>query len=64
MLSDEDLADQIIQDLNDLFVGKVLNADEVNILNEIVEGICLLADENDFLRVMNQQEAKTYSGNH
>lgn len=56
--------DEIIEHLNDLFVGKPMTADEMRLLQHIVDDICDMANENQLLRIYNQNQILPYSSNH
>ena len=55
---------EIIEHLNDLFVGKTMTQDEMKLLQHIVDDICDMANENQLLRIYNQEQIKPYSSNH
>ena len=56
--------DEIIDHLNDLFVGKEITNEEMKMLQHIVDDICDLANENQLLKIYNQEQVKPYSSNH
>ena len=55
---------EIIEHLNDLFVGKPMTSDEMRLLQHIVDDICELHNENQLLRIYNQNQILPYSSNH
>ena len=55
---------EIIDHLNDLFVGKSMTADEMRLLQHIVDDICEMSNENQLLRIYNQNQILPYSSNH
>jgi hypothetical protein len=55
---------EIIEHLNDLFVGKSMTADEMRLLQHIVDDICEMSNENQLLRIYNQNQLAPYSSNH
>jgi hypothetical protein len=55
---------EIIEHLNDLFVGKSMTADEMRLLQHIVDDICEMSNENQLLRIYNQEQIKPYASNH
>ena len=55
---------EIIDHLNDLFVGKSMTADEMRLLQHIVDDICEMSNENQLLRIYNQNQIFPYSSNH
>jgi hypothetical protein len=59
-----DNLNEIIEHLNDLFVGKTMTNDEMKLLQHIVDDICDMANENQLLRIYNQEQIKPYSSNH
>jgi hypothetical protein len=59
-----DKLNEIIEHLNDLFVGKSMTNDEMKLLQHIVDDICDMANENQLLRIYNQEQIKPYSSNH
>jgi hypothetical protein len=59
-----DNLNEIIEHLNDLFVGKTMTNDEMKLLQHIVNDICDMANENQLLRIYNQEQIKPYSSNH
>jgi hypothetical protein len=59
-----DKLNEIIEHLNDLFVGKSMTNDEMKLLQHIVNDICDMANENQLLRIYNQEQIKPYSSNH
>ena len=59
-----DKLNEIIEHLNDLFVGKTMTQDEMKLLQHIVDDICDMANENQLLRIYNQEHIKPYSSNH
>lgn len=56
--------DEIIEHLNDLFVGKPMTPDEMRLLQHIVDDVCEMANENQLLRIYNQNQILPYSSNH
>ena len=59
-----DEINEIIEHLNDLFVGKPMTRTEMDLLQHIVDHICNMANENQLLRIYNQEQVKPYSSNH
>jgi hypothetical protein len=59
-----DKLNEIIEHLNDLFVGKTMTQNEMKLLQHIVDDICDMANENQLLRIYNQEQIKPYSSNH
>jgi hypothetical protein len=59
-----DKLNEIIEHLNDLFVGKAMTNDEMRLLQHIVDDICDMANENQLLRIYNQNQILPYSSNH
>jgi len=59
-----DEINEIIEHLNDLFVGKPMTRTEMDLLQHIVNHICNMANENQLLRIYNQEQVKPYSSNH
>ena len=59
-----DEINEIIEHLNDLFVGKSMTRTEMDLLQHIVNHICNMANENQLLRIYNQEQVKPYSSNH
>ena len=59
-----DEINEIIEHLNDLFVGKPMTRTEMDLLQHIVDHICIMANENQLLRIYNQEQVKPYSSNH
>jgi hypothetical protein len=59
-----DKLNEIIEHLNDLFVGKPMTQDEMRLLQHIVDDICDLANDNQLLRIYNQNQILPYSSNH
>lgn len=59
-----DKLNEIIEHLNDLFVGKTMTQDEMKLLQHIVNDICDMANENQLLRIYNQEQIKPYASNH
>ena len=59
-----DKLNEIIEHLNDLFVGKSMTNDEMKLLQHIVDDICDMANENQLLRIYNQNQILPYSSNH
>jgi len=59
-----DKVHEIIDHLNDLFVGKSMTADEMRLLQHIVDDICEMSNENQLLRIYNQNQLAPYSSNH
>ena len=59
-----DNLNEIIEHLNDLFVGKTMTNEEMKLLQHIVDDICDMANENQLLRIYNQEQIKPYSSNH
>ena len=59
-----DEINEIIEHLNDLFVGKLMTRTEMDLLQHIVDHICNMANENQLLRIYNQEQVKPYSSNH
>jgi hypothetical protein len=55
---------EIIDHLNDLFMGKSMTADEMRLLQHIVDDICEMSNENQLLRIYNQNQILPYSSNH
>ena len=55
---------EIIDHLNDLFMGKSMTADEMRLLQHIVDDICEMSNENQLLRIYNQNQLAPYSSNH
>jgi hypothetical protein len=55
---------EIIDHLNDLFIGKSMTADEMRLLQHIVDDICEMSNENQLLKIYNQEQIKPYSSNH
>jgi hypothetical protein len=55
---------EIIEHLNDLFVGKPMTPDEMRLLQHIVDDICEMSNENQLLRIYNQNQILPYSSNH
>jgi hypothetical protein len=55
---------EIIERLNDLFVGKPMTPDEMRLLQHIVDDICEMSNENQLLRIYNQNQILPYSSNH
>ena len=55
---------EIIDHLNDLFMGKSMTADEMRLLQHIVDDICEMFNENQLLRIYNQNQILPYSSNH
>jgi hypothetical protein len=55
---------EIIDHLNDLFMGKSMTADEMRLLQHIVDDICDMSNENQLLRIYNQNQLAPYSSNH
>ena len=55
---------EIIEHLNDLFVGKTMTQDEMRLLQHIVDDICDMANDNQLLRIYNQNQILPYSSNH
>jgi hypothetical protein len=55
---------EIIEHLNDLFVGRTMTEDDMRLLQHIVDDICDMANENQLLRIYNQEQIKPYSSNH
>ena len=55
---------EIIEHLNDLFVGRPMTPDDMRLLQHIVDDICEMANENQLLRIYNQEQIKPYSSNH
>ena len=55
---------EIIDHLNDLFVGKTMTQDEMRMLQHIVDDICEMANDNQLLRIYNQNQILPYSSNH
>ena len=55
---------EIIDHLNDLFVGKSMNKEEMKLLQHIVDDICEMSNENQLLRIYNQNQIAPYSTNH
>ena len=60
----KDEINEIIEHLNDLFVGKPMTRTEMDLLQHIVDHICNMANENQLLRIYNQEQVKPYSSNH
>jgi len=60
----DDKLNEIIEHLNDLFVGKSMTADEMRLLQHIVDDICDMANDNQLLRIYNQNQILPYSSNH
>jgi len=60
----KDEINEIIEHLNDLFVGKPMTRTEMDLLQHIVNHICNMANENQLLRIYNQEQVKPYSSNH
>lgn len=60
----EDKLNEIIEHLNDLFVGKPMTQDEMRLLQHIVDDICDMANDNQLLRIYNQNQILPYSSNH
>jgi len=60
----EDKLNEIIEHLNDLFVGKPMTQDEMRLLQHIVDDICDLANDNQLLRIYNQNQILPFSSNH
>ena len=60
----KDKLNEIIDHLNDLFVGKPMTQDEMRLLQHIVDDICDMANENQLLRIYNQNQILPYSSNH
>jgi hypothetical protein len=59
-----DKLNEIIEHLNDLFVGKTMTQNEMKLLQHIVDSICDMANENQLLRIYNQEQIKPYANNH
>lgn len=59
-----DKLNEIIEHLNDLFVGKTMTQDEMRLLQHIVDDICDMANDNQLLRIYNQNQILPYSSNH
>jgi hypothetical protein len=59
-----DKLNEIIEHLNDLFVGRAMTNDEMRLLQHIVDDICDMANENQLLRIYNQNQILPYSSNH
>ena len=59
-----DQLNEIIEHLNDLFVGKAMTNDEMRLLQHIVDDICAMANENQLLRIYNQNQILPFSSNH
>ena len=59
-----DKLNEIIDHLNDLFVGKAMTNDEMRLLQHIVDDICNLANENQLLKIYNQNQILPFSSNH
>jgi hypothetical protein len=55
---------EIIDHLNDLFMGKAMTNDEMRLLQHIVNDICEMSNENQLLKIYNQEQIKPYSSNH
>jgi hypothetical protein len=55
---------EVIEHLNDLFVGKPMTKTEMDLLQHIVNHICNMANENQLLKIYNQEQIKPYSSNH
>ena len=55
---------EIIDHLNDLFMGKTMTNDEMRLLQHIVNDICEMSNENQLLKIYNQEQIKPYSSNH
>ena len=60
----KDKLNEIIEHLNDLFVGKAMTNDEMRLLQHIVDDICDMVNENQLLRIYNQNQILPYSSNH
>jgi hypothetical protein len=60
----KDKLNEIIDHLNDLFMGKPMTADEMRLLQHIVNDICDMANDNQLLRIYNQNQILPYSSNH
>jgi hypothetical protein len=60
----DDKLNEIIEHLNDLFVGKTMTQDEMKLLQHIVDDICDMANDNQLLRIYNQNQILPYSSNH
>jgi hypothetical protein len=59
-----DKLNEIIEHLNDLFMGKAMTNEEMKLLQHIVDDICDMANENQLLRIYNQNQILPYSSNH
>ena len=55
---------EIIDHLNDLFMGKSMTQQEMKLLQHIVDDICEMSNENQLLRIYNQNQIAPYSTNH
>ena len=60
----KDKLNEIIEHLNDLFVGRAMTNDEMRLLQHIVDDICDMANENQLLRIYNQNQILPYASNH
>jgi hypothetical protein len=59
-----DEINEVIEHLNDLFVGKAMTTEEMRLLQHIVDHICSMSNENQLLRIYNQEQIKPFSSNH
>ena len=59
-----DEINEVIEHLNDLFVGKAMTTEEMRLLQHIVHHICSMSNENQLLRIYNQEQIKPFSSNH
>ena len=63
-LEKSDEINEVIEHLNDLFVGKAMTTEEMRLLQHIVDHICSMSNENQLLRIYNQEQIKPFSSNH
>ena len=60
----DDKLNEIIEHLNDLFEGKTMTQDEMRLLQHIVDDICDMANDNQLLKIYNQNQVLPFSSNH